>query len=641
MCGITGILAFNMIGQFFQINVQKSMDAMEKRGPDDFNSLYEGFVGLGHRRLSILDTSRAGRQPMNDATGRYAIVFNGEIFNFQHIRKELEDKGMTFHSHSDTEVLVNLYALEKEKCLDKLNGFFAMAIYDREEESLFLARDRFGVKPLLWFQDEDKFLFASEMKALTIYGIERELDYTSLQQYLQLNYIPAPYTIFKNVYKLLPGHYLKVKKRDATVSKWYHETEDLVNTGIYPQQVGKNLYKGISYEQAQTILKEKLEDSVKRRLISDVPLGAFLSGGIDSSVIAGLASRHTSHLNTFSIGYRDEPFFDETKYANLVAKKFNTNHTVFSLSNQDLYENLFDVLDYTDEPFADSSALAVYILSKKVKKQVTVALSGDGADEIFAGYNKHAAEIRVRNKGLTENMAVSFKRLWKMFPQSRNSGFSNKIRQLQKFVEIAEMKLPDRYWRLATFSQEGLPLLKNTPVAEEKERRKEILKLLNEKDFNSFLLTDVNLVLPNDMLMKVDLMSMANGLEVRNPFLDYEVVELAFSLPESYKIDRNMKKKIVQDAFREMLPSELYKRPKHGFEVPLLKWFQSELKSLITDDLLKDSFVEEQGIFNTEAVKQLKSQVFSNNPGDSVARIWGLIVFQYWWKKNVGNTVKA
>ena len=634
MCGITGILAFNMVGQFFQINVQKSMNALEKRGPDDNNSLYEGFIGLGHCRLSILDTSRAGRQPMNDHSGRYAIVFNGEIFNFQQLRQELEHKGMTFTSNSDTEVLVNLYALEKEKCLDKLNGFFAFAVYDRQDESLFVARDRFGVKPLLWFQDEDKFLFASEMKALLAYGIEKELDVVSLQQYLQLNYIPAPHTIFKNIQKLLPGHYLTVKKRDARITKWYHT--------LTPGNRLKPADTSLSYEAAQIELVERLEKSVQRRLISDVPLGAFLSGGIDSSAIVALASRHTSQLNTFSIGYRDEPFFDETRFAEAVARKFNTQHTVFSLSNSDLYEHLFEMLDYTDEPFADSSALAVYILSKKVRKSVTVALSGDGADEILAGYNKHAAEFRVRHRGLPENLALSLKALWNLLPQSRNAGFSNKIRQLQKFAEIADLNPADRYWRLATFANttqtNALLSEKTKQQAENQEfnsRKTELLKYLNEKDFNTFLLTDLNLVLPNDMLTKVDLMSMANSLEVRNPFLDYEVVEFAFSLPESYKIDKGMKKKVVQDAFRSLLPPELYNRPKHGFEVPLLKWFNSQLKTLITNDLLKDSFVEEQGIFNPEAVKQLKQQVFSGNPGDSVARIWGLIVFQYWWKKNV------
>jgi asparagine synthase (glutamine-hydrolysing) len=620
MCGITGILAYNLIGQISQINVQAAMNALEKRGPDDFDSYYEGFCGLGHRRLSVIDTSRAGRQPMADASGRYRLVFNGEIFNFRELRQSLEGK-VAFKSNSDTEVLLHLLIREGETCLSRLNGFFAFALYDRDEESLLLARDRFGVKPLLWYADEDKFLFASEMKALLQYGFEKQLDFASLRLFLQLNYVPAPHTIFRNIHKLMPGHWLKVKKRQVEIKKWY---EIPVSS------------TALSEADAEKKLVDLLEQSVQRRLLADVPVGAFLSGGIDSSAIVALASRHTDRLHTFSIGYRDEPFFDETKYANLVAKKFNTEHTVFSLSNSDLYDNLFEMLDYTDEPFADSSALAVYILSKKVRKNVTVALSGDGADEMFAGYHKHAAEYRASHPGLAENLAVAFKGLWEKLPQSRNSGFGNTIRQLSKFAQIAGLSPKERYWFLATLAREeeiAALLLHNDSKDWVESRKKEILAGLNGQDFNAFLRTDMSLVLPNDMLTKVDLMSMANSLEVRNPFLDVEVAEFAFSLPADYKINGKLKKKIVQNAFRNILPAELYNRPKHGFEVPLQKWFNNELKTLIDKDLLGDKFISEQGIFNLSAVQQLKQQVFSNNPADSVARVWGLLVFQYWWKK--------
>jgi asparagine synthase (glutamine-hydrolysing) len=389
MCGITGIYAFNEIGRFFTINMFAATDTLSQRGPDSSGSFTHGYVGLGHRRLSIIDTSSDGRQPMTDETERYTIVFNGEIFNFPELKSQLTSKGYHFRSSSDTEVLLNLYIHEKENCLKHLNGFFAFAIYDKEKESLFIARDRMGIKPLLYFQDEDKLIFASEMKALAGLRISRELDYVSLQQYLQLNYIPAPNTIFKGVQKLLPGHYMYLQGSEVSIKPYYQ----------IPQTYTRWTADQMSYEKVQEKLVELLEESVRKRLIADVPLGAFLSGGIDSSVIVALASRHTEHLNTFSIGYRDEPFFDETRYANLVAKKYKTNHTVFSLSNEDLYEHLFDMLDYTDEPFADSSALAVYILSKRTRKRVTVALSGDGADELFAGYNKHLGEYRVREGG--------------------------------------------------------------------------------------------------------------------------------------------------------------------------------------------------------------------------------------------------
>lgn len=636
MCGITGVYAFNEIGRFYHINLWNATEALSLRGPDRGNTFAHNYVGLGHRRLSIIDTTSGGNQPMTDPTDRYTIVFNGEIFNFQEIKQELAQQGVEFQSTSDTEVLLHLYIRDGERCLNRLNGFFVFAIYDKQDESVFVARDRFGVKPLLYTVDEDKVLFASEMKSLFVFGFPRELDHESLHLYLQLNYIPAPHTIFKNVKKLLPGHFLKIKGREVIAKRWY---------GLLPTPTRGGGADSLSYEKACGQLVELMDGAVQRRMIADVPLGAFLSGGIDSSVIVALASRHTQHLNTFSIGYRDEPFFDETRYANLVAKKFNTNHTVFSLSNDDLLDGLYDMIDYIDEPFADSSALAVYILSKRTRKKVTVALSGDGADEIFAGYNKHMAEFRVRQGGLQNSIVASLKTLWDALPKSRNSSFGNKVRQLQKFAEITQLSAKDRYWRMATFCSEAevkaLCLPQPPPVegasnGGSTSRKDTILRhLSDDKDFNTFLLTDVELVLANDMLTKVDLMSMANSLEVRNPFLDYTVVEFAFSLPTAYKIDAGMKKKIVQDAFRSELPPELYKRPKHGFEVPLLKWMRNELKSLITNDLLSDSFIEEQGIFSVAEVQKLKQKLFSANPEDVHARIWGLLVFQYWWKKNM------
>jgi asparagine synthase (glutamine-hydrolysing) len=631
MCGITGIYAFNEIGRFFTINMFAATDALSQRGPDSSGTFTHGYVGLGHRRLSIIDTSTDGRQPMTDQTERYTIVFNGEIFNFPELKQQLAAKGYAFRSSSDTEVLLNLYIHEKENCLKHLNGFFAFAIYDKEEESLFIARDRMGIKPLLYFRDEDKLIFASEMKALLTYGLPRDLDYVSLQQYLQLNYIPAPHTIFKGVHKLLPGHYMYLQGSEVSIKPYYQ----------IPQTYNRWTANQMSYGKVQEKLAELLEESVRKRLIADVPLGAFLSGGIDSSVIVALATRYTDHLNTFSIGYRDEPFFDETRYASLVAKKYKTNHTVFSLSNEDLYEHLFDMLDYIDEPFADSSALPVYILSKRTRKRVTVALSGDGADELFGGYNKHMGEYRVREGGLMAGAVKTLQPLWEALPKSRNSTFGNKIRQLQKFAEGMHKTEKERYWRFCTFTGEAdarsVLSSQSRELASEQvfaERKSHLLKYLREDgDFNEFLYTDMHLVLPNDMLTKVDLMSMAHGLEIRVPFLDYTVVNFAFSLPAEFKVDGRMKKKIVQDAFRNHLPKELYNRPKQGFEVPLLKWFRNELQSLINNDLLKDEFIAQQGIFDVDTVRELKEKLFSGNPEDVHARIWGLLVFQYWWKK--------
>jgi asparagine synthase (glutamine-hydrolysing) len=634
MCGITGIYAFNELGKFHMINLSVATATLERRGPDFGKNVIQDRVGLGHRRLSIIDTSADGNQPMRDSSGRYTIVFNGEIYNYRELRAQLEARQIAFQSATDTEVLLQLYIQEGADCLQKLNGFFAFAIYDQEEDILFVARDRIGIKPLLYYLDEDKLIFASEMKSILAYGIAKELDYTSLYHYLQLNYIPAPHTILKDIKKLMPGHYMEISKprtERVKVEQYYQipYNEKTLNA------------ENLSYGELQRQLEIVMEKSVQRRLVADVPLGAFLSGGIDSSVITALASRHVEKLNTFSIGYRDAPFFDETKYARLVADKFKTEHTVFSLTTRNLYDYLFEMLDYIDEPFADSSALPVYILSKETKRKATVALSGDGADEIFSGYNKHAAAYRAMQSGMRTDAVKSLLPVWELLPKSRSNPFGNKIRQLQRFAEGASLSPKDRYWRWATLASSEQATRWLSSAALEKlcfevaeKRENEMMKFFSGKEvFNEVLYTDAHLVLPNDMLTKVDLMSMAQGLEVRVPFLDHEVVEFAFHLPAHAKINKQMRKRIVQDTFREVLPPQLYQRPKKGFEVPLLQWFRTELKSLITDDLLGKTFIEEQGIFDTEEIERLKKKLFSNNPGDVHANIWALIVFQWWWKK--------
>lgn len=633
MCGITGIFAFNLVGKFNLINVAAATQALHKRGPDNQGIYTDQFVGLGHRRLSIIDTSAAAHQPMWDSTRRYCMVFNGEIFNYLELKQQLKEKGVAFTTDSDSEVLLQLYIHEKEKCLNQLNGFFAFCIYDLQEQTFFVARDRYGIKPLLYVFDEDKFLFASEMKSIIQYGIEKIIDYTSLHTYLQLNYIPAPHTIFTSVKKVMPGHWLRISNKTMKEGTYYQIP--------YDQQ--KAAANKIKYEDAKEKLKELLEASVQRRLIADVPLGSFLSGGIDSSVVSGLASKHKSNLHTFSIGFRDEKFFDETEYAKLVATHFKTDHTVFSLTNADLYEHVHSILDYIDEPFADSSAIAVYILSRETRKHATVALSGDGADELLAGYNKHAGFLQSLRPGFKENAVKNLLPLWNLFPASRNNPITNKVRQLKRFAEGMKLSPAERYWRWAGFAgtNQATSLFSNSSkekwVEQEYQSRKaEILKTMpTDASINDMLLTDVRLVLANDMLTKVDLMSMANALEVRVPFLDFEVVNFLFSLPDDYKINANIRKRILQDAFKDLLPAQLYNRPKKGFEVPLLKWFRNEMKSLIVDDLLSEKFIAEQGVFNYSEIAKLKAQLFSSNPGDVHARIWGLIVFQWWWKKTI------
>jgi asparagine synthase (glutamine-hydrolysing) len=627
-------MAFNLVGKVNMIHITNATIALKKRGPDFQDIYHDANVGLGHRRLSVIDTSSIANQPMWDESKRYCIIYNGEIFNFRALKEKLRAEGVSFFSESDTEVLLKLYIREGEKCLNQLNGFFAFCIYDKQEQSFFVARDRFGVKPLLYLHDEDKFLFASEMKSILTYGIRKEVDWNSMHQYFQLNYIPAPHTVFKAIKKLMPGHFIKVAKGTFQIQQYYS----------IPFNVAEVDTK-INYESAKSKFKELLNGAVERRLVADVPLGAFLSGGIDSSVITGIASRLKSDLQTFSIGFKDEKFFDETGYARLVAKKFNIQHTVFSLGNDDLYAHVHDILNYIDEPFADSSAINIYILSKETRKHATVALSGDGADELLGGYNKHNALLRSLNPGWKENSLTALAPLLRLLPQSRNNSLSNKVRQAVRFADGMKQSLPQRYWRWAGYSTESEALaLFNSNIREKiqqeilAERQKDLTRHLSDTaGMNEILLTDMELVLPNDMLTKVDLMSMANGLEIRNPFLDFELVNFCFTLPSDFKIDGGMRKRILQDSYQDVLPPELYNRPKKGFEVPMLKWLRREMKSLVQDDLLSKKMISEQGIFDYSEISKLNKQLYSSNPGDAHARVWSLVVFQGWWKRIIGN----
>jgi asparagine synthase (glutamine-hydrolysing) len=625
MCGIAGFFLNQSSTAAAEAKLRAASKAMHLRGPDHEGFFFHQQVGLAHRRLSIIDTSAAANQPFS-IDQRYQIIFNGEIFNYKELKSTyLANTQCT--STSDTEILLRLFIQYGPTCLEWLNGFFVFCIYDQLENKIVLARDRYGKKPLLFTQTAEGIFFASELKGLLAFGIKKELDEASLSQYFQLNYLPPNQSMLKGVEKLAAGTYAFFDGKQLSIQPYYQLQSK-------PKQ-----YQHYTYEQAQKQLITLMTAAVERRLVSDVPLGAFLSGGIDSSVIVALASNFKKQLHTFSIGYKDEPFFDETKYAELVANKYQTEHTVFKLSNDDFLTHLQSVLDYIDEPFADSSALAVYILSHETRKHVTVALSGDGADEIFAGYNKYAAEFKMRKGGFTNSAVKALHPLWAVLPKSRNHKITNLFRQFNRFADGARLPIAERHYQWCCLLQEHkvqqlLAGNSGNNSNELKLRKQQLLSAFTPaNDFNEVLLTDMNLVLKGDMLVKVDSMSMANSLEIRSPFLDHTVVDFAFSLPSEYKINSSIKKRIVQDAFRSLLPPELYQRPKHGFEVPLLKWFRKELRSKIENDWLNDVFIADQKIFNVLEVQQLKKQLWSNNPGDAAATVWAIIVFQNWWKK--------
>lgn len=622
MCGIAGYV-LKQGAENYSTELEKALLQLAKRGPDAQNTFYSGTVGLGHVRLSIIDTSQAANQPMSDKSGRYTIIFNGEIFNFKELKQQYLAH-IQFATTSDTEVLLYLFIEKGKDCLPLLNGFFAFAVYDNLLQVTFIARDRFGIKPLVIFEDDKRFLFASEMKALLAFPIKKEIDFSVLHYYLQLNYVPLETSMLKGFRKLKPGTFLVLKKDGTKQEGVFYEVQKTWQAKQYP-----------TYEKAQAELREIVEAAVQRRLVSDVPLGAFLSGGIDSSIVVSCAAKHTKHLNTFSIGFKDEPYFDETYYANLVAKQYQTNHTVFKISTDEMLGSIDDLLNYIDEPFADSSAIAVNILCKYTRQKATVALSGDGGDELFAGYNKHAAAWQASQKNTVNFILKNALPILSMLPASRHGKVTNLFRQLQRYS--IGLNLPDgeRYWRWCAYSDAAdvNELLKN-PVENNTAVIHELANIISaEGDMNNMLLADVRMVLANDMLVKVDLMSMANSLEVRTPLLDYTVVDYAFSLPFEYKLRNKTGKSILKEAFRNQLPAELFTRAKRGFEVPLLKWFRTALHEKIENYYLSDNFVEAQGIFNPKKVKELKRQLFSANPGDVHAKIWALVVFQHWYKK--------
>lgn len=618
MCGIVGYKSFQSSVSSSKEQLSSATQALSSRGPDSNGTYIHENVGLGQTRLSIIDPSENGNQPMSDSSGRYTLIFNGEIYNYQELSQSISNHQLI--STCDTEVLLYLLIEQGVDCLENLNGFFALAFYDKIEDSLLVARDRVGIKPLHYYQDEEKVIFGSEMKAIFKFPIPKELNVESLYWYLKLNYLPGSLGMIKGVKKLEPGHFLRIKDEKVEKEPFVKNEDDSRSN--------------ISFDRSKNTLVDLLEKSVKYRLIADVPLGSFLSGGLDSSAIVALASRHHSNLSTFSIGYRDHPFFDETSYAELVANKFQTNHTTFSLTNEDLLQDLTDIINYIDEPFADSSAIPTYILSKHTRKHVKVALSGDGADELFGGYYKHQA----LNDSLKSSFKASFLKLLNpliaQLPQSRSGSLTNFIRRANKYGKMMKMSDHERYWFLASIMNDPSNLMLRGADSKLIQELKSNF-LPSKPDFNQYLDADLKMLLPGDMLTKVDLMSMANSLEVRVPFLDKEVVSFARSLPGHFKVNGRQRKRIVHETFKDILPPELYYRPKKGFEVPLLQWLRTDLLQDLDQSLFNSEFIADQGIFQSDQVMSLRKKLLSKNPGDVHATVWALFVFQKWYSNHI------
>jgi len=637
MCGICGKI--DLTGKAVPQALLRSMtESFAYRGPDDEGFFFEGPVGLGHRRLSIIDLSPSGRQPMSNEDQALWLVFNGEIYDFAETRKELVSRGHSLKSHTDTETVLHLYEEEGVACLKHLNGMFGFALWDARLQRLWLARDRLGKKPLVYYWDGKRLLFASEIKAiLRDPEVPREIDFEALDLYLTLNYIPATWTIFKNIRKLLPGHYLLLEKGKLSIQSYWdipvNEGEPEVPSPSDPVQ----------WNPCKERLRALLDASVRRRLIADVPLGAFLSGGIDSSIMVALMARHSSRpVKTFSIGYKDLPSFDETRYAREVATFNSTEHYEFKLGYKDILDAFPKVLDNLDEPFADSSAVPTYIVSRETKRHVTVALSGDGGDELFAGYRMYLGEYWAKHYAripgvLREDVIGPF---IQSLPDARDKPSLEWIRRAKKFLRGMSLSFPERFcgWReIFPFSMRR-KLLRRPPdrnfyldlIRQAVEEKK---GLFPEDGINLMLYLDVKGLLPGDMLTKVDRMSMANSLEVRVPFLDYTLVQYVFGLKGSTKLGAWRGKHILLETFKDLLPPLLHNRPKWGFEMPIGAWLRKELKFLIDEYLHKDR-VERQGIFDPRIIRDMVSNHMSGRQ-DTSWQLWNLIVFEHWYEKYI------
>ncbi|MFT7546082.1 MAG: asparagine synthase (glutamine-hydrolyzing) [Gammaproteobacteria bacterium] len=619
MCGIAGTYFLN--DNHSPVDSKATTEALLHRGPDHQAQAEIGPTHFIHSRLAIIDTSDESNQPMSDETGRYHLIYNGEIYNYRSIKSQLQNKGITFSTDGDTEVVLKQLIVKGIEGLSEMNGFFSLAFYDKQDDILIVARDRYGIKPLIYHFNDDKLVFASELRALESMISSSSINMEAMHLFFNLNYIPGPSTIYENVQKLLPGEYLHVEGRKVSISRFYNNDYNLQKES------------SLSFDQAKEKLKDLLDQAVQDRLIADVPVGTFLSGGLDSSIIATLASRHQNNIESFSVGFKTNKYFDESNYAAMVAKKAGTNHNLILLEENDLLECIDDFLLAIDEPFADSSALAYFLLSKHTRKKVTVALSGDGADELLAGYNKYVALEKSFGNGFGNFAIKNLGPLFKFIPSSRSSKFGNKARQLSKYSNGLNMSDFDRYWSWCGFTpEEEVRKLINKKVDFSKidEMKNSFLTKKERYSINEILLADQNLVMCNDMLFKADKMSMANSLEVRVPFLDHNVVEFVRSLPEKYKLHNGNSKYILREAFRDDLPQEILERPKKGFEVPLESWFNGPLKEKLLANLSEELIVE-QDLFDPIYISSIRSKIMKNDIGEIIHLLWALFVFQSFW----------
>ena len=629
MCGIAGFCDFSKKSSN---DILKNMtDVLHHRGPNDSGYFWDeneySQIALGHRRLSILDLSAHGHQPMSFE--HLDIVFNGEVYNFKEIKQELLELGYNFYSDSDTEVILKSYHQWGIKAVDKFNGMFAITIYDKKIHKLIFIRDRAGVKPFYYYKKDSLILFSSELKSFHKHpDFIKNINKNSLCLYLQFGYIPEPHSIFGNSYKLKAGHYIEIDlKSQKFEEKKYWDVVDFYDK---PK---------LDISQDETIQKteELLKSSFEYRMVSDVPVGVFLSGGYDSSVVTAiLQNQRSEKLNTFTIGFKEKGF-DEAPYAKQVAKYLGTNHTEYYCTQKDALEIIPKLCEMYDEPFGDSSAIPTTLVSQLARKDVTVSLSADGGDEIFAGYSKYTTTMQYFNK--FNSIPNSIKSLISFGMDNINPKY---IPILNKTYNFAS-----RYEKINAIlkAKDSIEAMKYTSEYFTKKERDKLLKagfddlstnfdikVANTNDeINQMLAIDYKTYMVDDILTKVDRATMSVSLEGREPLLDYRLIEFVSQLPSNLKYKDGDKKWLLKQITHKYLPKKMMDRPKQGFGVPLTEWFRDELKEYFMI-YLDEKRIENEGLFDSKEIIRLRDSYLLGNK-ENVQKLWFLLMFEMWYEK--------
>ena len=615
MCGIAGFLSPRLTRE----HLERITTAIKHRGPDAQGFYYDPdkHIALGHRRLSIIDLSEAANQPFYSHDGRFVMIYNGEVYNYKEIQAKYNIQTRTF---SDSEIILEAFAQKGIEVVSDFNGMYAIAIWDKQEEELFIVRDRAGKKPVVYYHKDNDFAFASELKALLKLPVEKKINQEALQDYFFLEYIPEAKSILQDFYKLPKGHYLTIKKGVLTVKSYYDFKEKILSRPLPPRRESEVLDE----------FEELLASAVKYRQISDVPIGAFLSGGTDSSLICALFQKQNNNpVNTFTIGF-DVEGYDESGYAARVAQILHTNHRETHLSGKSSIEIIEKVVDSYDEPFAVPSVIPSLLVCREARKNVTVAMSGDGGDELFMGYGYYDVYRKVKRlfrmdagvgryaiKTIFEMMGSRYNRASRLFNLPNENLLAHLWSEQQYMFSEKEIK--------------SLLNLKSTSLTIKDEWSK--INKLPLSDFEKISLFDIEQYLAYNLLYKMDIASMANSLEIRNPYLDYRVMEYGFNLPEEFKRQNGSQKYLMKKLLERYLPHELVYRKKWGFPAPIGNWFSGELSYLL-DVWLNPQRIKQQGILNEKEVARYVA-AFRNGKTYHDKRIWAMIIFQMWYTKYI------